>query len=132
MTDNDIIATRLPEFVGCLEYVEDFNRAMRDTLRDPAGRAALTTAYQQAQADGRDRGGRQCCGSTTEWHRPWCEEEPRHHRAPEPVAMYEVPGHVLTTMRDDIARLSAAIADRDAEIARLKAELAETGRGTVR
>ena len=65
---------------GLLEYVEDFTRAWRATLRDPAGRATLETALQQAWRDGRARGGLSCCGTTAAWHRPWCPAGPRRYR----------------------------------------------------
>lgn len=79
---NDYLAGQALKYAGALEYVEDFDRARRATLSDPKGRAALTMAYQQAQADGQNHGGQQCCGTTADWHRPWCETGPRRYRAP--------------------------------------------------
>ena len=78
MTEADTWTIR---WAGSLEYVEDFMRAWHATMRDPAGRASLTVAYQQAQRDGQERGGLRCCGTTSEWHRPWCRVGPRRHRA---------------------------------------------------
>jgi len=80
---DDLLALSTFKYAGALEYVEDFMREWRLTLRDPPGRAALTIAYQQAQQDGRNRGGRRCCGTTSGWHRPWCETGPRRYRKQE-------------------------------------------------
>lgn len=71
---------RLRRYGSALEYVEDFDREWRSTLRDPLGHAALTMTYQQAQLDGKDAGGQPCCGTTATWHRPWCEAGPRRYR----------------------------------------------------
>ena len=65
---------------GVLEYAEDFGRECRATLRDPEGHAALTFARQRAEADGRERGGQRCCGTTEAWHLPWCKTGPRRWR----------------------------------------------------
>ena len=79
----DLTALGALQYASALEYVEDFMRAWRDTMRDPLKRACLTVAYQQAQVDGEDRGGMRCCGTVSEWHRPWCRTGPRHYRAQE-------------------------------------------------
>lgn len=79
----DLLAGAGRQWSASLEYVEDFDAAHLATMRDPVGRARLTTAYQQAQLDGRARRGERCCGSTSEWHRPWCETEPRRYRQDE-------------------------------------------------
>lgn len=42
---------------------------------------------------------------------------------PDPIAMYEVPGERLTAMTNEITELRRSLADKDAEIARLTAEL---------
>lgn len=65
---------------GALEYVEDFAREWTATMRDPEGRAALETVRQETQAADRERGGQRCCGTTKEWHRPWCKTGPRRFR----------------------------------------------------
>jgi hypothetical protein len=78
----DVAALWAVAHPGVLEYVEDFMREWQATLFDPAGRASLTVAYQQAWADGRERGGLACCGTTGELHRPWCGTGPRRYRNP--------------------------------------------------
>lgn len=70
------MTTWLAPWADSLEYVEDFERALQFTIRDAEGRASLTAAYQQAWFDGQARGGRSCCGTTSEAHRPWCEVGP--------------------------------------------------------
>lgn len=70
----------IPKRPGLLEYVEDFMREWRSTLRDPVGRAILETALRQAWKDGLEQGGLSCCGTISDWHRPWCHTGPRRHR----------------------------------------------------
>lgn len=99
---NDYLAGQVLKYAGALEYVEDFEREHRNTLRDPEGRAALTMAYQQAQADGQAHGGQQCCGTAADWHRPWCETGPRRYRARSGLIRIEV------TSEADVTRMVAA------------------------
>lgn len=103
-------------YLGALKYVEDFMRAWNATVRDPGGRATLTRACQQAQLDGQDRGGLRCCGTTDGLHNPWCEHGPRRYRAQE-----------QQSPADEVTALRRAVADRDAKIARLQAEVDAMG-----
>jgi hypothetical protein len=106
----DALALKTFKYAGSLLYVEDFERAWNDTMRDPEGRAALTIASQQAQAHGQDHGGTRCCGTTDAWHQPWCEMGPRRHR-PTSAVMATVTIPLDTTDARQNAALAAGHPD---------------------
>jgi hypothetical protein len=65
----------MSEELDPMEYVEDWYAALGV---DTGG--ALRRQAQDVQRDGITAGGLFCCGTTGIWHRPWCREDPKHHR----------------------------------------------------
>lgn len=61
-----------------LEYVEDFAQAWRSGTDEE--NAELRAGMRSAREQGTAVGGPSCCGTTSQWHRPWCELEPKRYR----------------------------------------------------